>query len=198
MKATTGSILLLIMIGGLIVYLGQKALAANNALPIPSGYSQENAMTNPGSPQPALNTPYEATLAQREADIAAAEGRLAEQSSELERQMGEVTRRQAELDSHQAGLETREAKLASGQSELAQEEQRLKDLQVDLDGKAADLDQRERVLNSDRIQLDRGKDALRKQQEETRILLWVLYGLIALTCTTLLVIVWLAYRLVLH
>lgn len=183
MKATTGSMLLLITVGGLIVYLGQEALA------------------------------------RREADVVAAGAQPAEQSSGLEPQMGVITQRQVELDARQGWLDTREAELARWQSELeqesaaieleriaiqaekdrqAQEEQGLKNLQADLQGKAANLDQREHALNSDRAQLDREKGALSKQQEQSRILLGVLYGLIAVTCATLLLIIWLAYHLVLR
>jgi len=205
MKVTTGPMLLLLTVGGLLFYLGQKTFEGDVSLAASPAHPPEAS-------QPAFCIQDEAALARREEEVTAAEAQQAEQSSDLERRLSEVTQRETALDARLAEVEAREAELAQGAAALeqertaikaeedrqAQEDQRLKDLQVELDGRAAQLDQRESRLNSARIRLDGEKAMVRRQQDEFRLLLRVLYGLIALTCATLLVIIWLAYRLILR
>jgi hypothetical protein len=205
MKVTTGPMLLLLTVGGLLFYLGQKTFEGGVSLAASPAYPHDAS-------QPVYCIQDEAALARREGEVAAAETQLGEQSSDLERRLSEVAQRETALDARLAEVEAREAELAQGAAALeqeritineekdhqVQEDQRLKDLQVELDGRAAQLDQRESDLNTARIRLDGEKAMLRKQQDEFRLLLRVLYGLIALSFAILLAIIWLAYRLLLR
>ena len=217
MKVTTGPMLLLITVGGLIVYLGQKYFEGATAHPPTPAYAQVAAPLGGVSPLPAFCTQDEPALVQREAAVATVKAQQVGQSAEFDRRLSEIIQREADLNARQAGMEAREAELVKGQSELAQgwvtfelerttfkeekgrlaqEEQRLNNLKTDLDGSAAQLAQWESALYSERIKLDEEWRLVRSQQDEFQFLLWVLYGLITVTTTVLLALVWLAYRLI--
>ncbi len=87
----------------------------------------------------------------------------------------QLERLKTELDERQANIETRE-------DELNQRK-------ADLDKRQANIETREEELNKREVELD-------QKENEYRVVLRVLYGLIAVNFVILIVIIWLAHPLI--